>query len=72
MSQDSNGPELIGKEQILRMAVAEFVSQDHTERNLQALANEIIRAEFSSLPESGPIACRSRLGGQLNHYYREV
>ena len=56
----------------LRKAASEFVSHYQTERNHQALNNKVIRPEFTLLPESGPIKCRSRLGGQLNDYYREV
>jgi len=59
-------------ESSLRKAASEFVSHYNTERNHQPLDNTIIRAEFNPLPESGPIKCRSRLGGQLHYYYREA
>lgn len=52
--------------------VSNFVSHYYAEKNHQALNNKITRAEFNPLPESGPIICRSRLGGQLNDYDREA
>ena len=56
-------------ERHLRRAIQEYVEHYHTERTHQGLDNRLIEG----VPEhgSGTVARRERLGGLLNHYYRE-
>ncbi len=57
-------------ERHLRRAIGEFVEHYHLERTHQGLDNRLIEG----VPEqaSGRVARRERLGGLLNHYYREA
>ncbi len=57
-------------ERHLRRAIQEYVEHYHTERTHQGLDNRLIEG----VPEhgSGTVARRERLGGLLNHYYREA
>ncbi|MCH8151451.1 MAG: transposase [Planctomycetes bacterium] len=57
-------------ERHLRRAVAEYVEHYQLERTHQGLGNTLI----DGVPERGSakIARRERLGGLLNHYYREA
>ncbi len=57
-------------EQHLRRAIAEYVQHYHHERTRQGLGNRLI--EGVPEPRLGRVARRERLGGILNHYYREV
>jgi putative transposase len=56
----------------LRKAIHEFVEPYHRERNHQGLGNRLILADASSGGSGGPIRRRQRLGGLLNHYYRQA
>jgi transposase InsO family protein len=62
---------LIG-EASLQRATSQFLLHYHHERNHQSLENKILQPEFTPLPDVGAIQRRSRLGGQLNYYYREA
>jgi transposase InsO family protein len=55
----------------LRELVREYVSHYHEERPHQGLGGEIV-AGSSKRRGRGPLARRKRLGGLLNHYYREA
>jgi transposase InsO family protein len=55
----------------LRAAVRAFVDHYHEERPHQRLGNELIAPTATSI-ETGPVRCRTRLGGVLNVYYREA
>src|SRR5262249_40872425 len=54
----------------LRRVLSEFLEHYHRERNHQGLENRLIDAAAQSA--TGPIARRQRLGGLLNHYYRQA
>ncbi len=54
----------------LRELVREYVTHYHEERPRQGLNSRLITA--STDRGRGPIARRQRLGGLLNHYYREA
>ena len=54
----------------LRGAIQSYVEHYHLERSHQGLGNRLI--EGRSQPAAGPVARQERLGGLLNHYYREV
>ncbi len=53
----------------LRELVREYVAHYHEERPHQGLSSRLIAA---STDHRGPLARRQRLGGLLNHYYREA
>ena len=57
-------------ERHLRRAIAEYVEHYHLQRTHQGSGNRLIEG----VPEkaSGQVARRQRLGGILNHYYREA
>ncbi len=57
-------------ERHLRRAIAEYVEHYHHERTHQGLDNQVIEG----VPEhgTGTVTRRERLGGLLNHYYREA
>ncbi len=57
-------------EEALRTAVREFVAHYHGERNHQGIGNLLIFPGHSLADRSGPVRCRSRLGGMLNYYDR--
>jgi putative transposase len=57
-------------EDALRIAVREFVAHYHYERNHQGIGNVLIFPEPSPADRTGPVRCRSRLGGMLNYYDR--
>jgi len=54
----------------LRELVREYVTHYHEERPHQGLSSRLIAA--STDRGRGPLARRQRLGGLLNHYYREA
>ena len=55
----------------LRELVREYVAHYHAERPHQGLGGRLVAA--TSEPSGrGPLARRQRLGGVLNHYYREA
>ena len=51
--------------------VRAFVDHYHEERPHQSLGNELIAPKTRSVG-TGPVQCRSRLGGVLKFYYREA
>ncbi len=55
----------------LRELVREYVAHYHEERPHQGLSSRLI-APASDHRGRGPLARRQRLGGLLNHYYREA
>jgi putative transposase len=50
--------------------VREYVEHYHTERPHQGLANRLVTGEPPPALSAGGVACRTRLGGLLRHYYR--
>lgn len=59
-------------EKHLRLAIKEYMEHYHAERNHQGLDSRIIHADENVGISDGFIKTRSRLGGFLNYYYREV
>ena len=59
-------------ERSLQVAVAEFLSHFHAERNHQGIGNLLIAPAEEVGRRTGKIACRERLGGWLRYYYREA
>ncbi|MCB9858678.1 MAG: transposase [Phycisphaerales bacterium] len=59
-------------EQSLRTAIDEFMQHYHHERNHQGLSNHLIDPIEEMGVNNGPIACRQRLGGLLQYYYRQA
>lgn len=59
-------------EKSLRRAVAAFLEHYHAERNHQGRGNELIEPGDDVGAVAGKIACRERLGGMLNYYYRKA
>ncbi|MCB9854677.1 MAG: transposase [Phycisphaerales bacterium] len=59
-------------EHALRTAIDEFVQHYHHERNHQGLGNRLIDPAEDVGLDIGPIACRQRLGGILQYYYRQA
>ncbi len=57
-------------ERHLRRAIGEYMEHYHVERTHQGLGNRLI--DGVPEPGSGRIIRRERLGGLLNHYYREA
>ncbi len=55
----------------LRELVREYVAHYHEERPHQGLSSRLIAAATEPRGH-GPLARRERLGGLLNHYYREA
>jgi len=55
----------------LRKATREFLFHYHGERNHQGLANCLIIPDRAHEENGGAIRRRERLGGMLNHYYRQ-
>jgi hypothetical protein len=56
----------------LRNAVSEFLIHYNSERNHQGLHNRLIQPGCEAGKTHGEIACRHRLGGMLQYYYREA
>src|SRR5215467_5385745 len=56
----------------LRKAIHEFMAHYHHERNHQGLGNRLVIESGPGVGTGGAIACRQRLGGMLNYYYREA
>ena len=54
----------------LRRAIAGYVDHDHHERAHQGLGNRLIEGVPGREP--GRVVRHERLGGLLNHYYREA
>jgi hypothetical protein len=59
-------------ERSLQVAVAEFLSHFHAERNHQGLGNRRIEPGEEVGCTAGEVACRERLGGMLRYYYRQA
>jgi hypothetical protein len=58
-------------ERHLRVTVQQYMEHYHLERNHQGLDNELVEGPAPTIGR-GPVARRQRLGGMLNHYYREA
>jgi len=56
----------------LHHAIREYMEHYHRERPHQGLDNELIAPPASGVIAIGPVRRRERLGGTLNHYYREA
>ena len=56
----------------LRRSVREYVEHYHRERNHQGLQNRLLHPTIAAPVNTGTMACRSRLGGTLNFYYRKA
>jgi hypothetical protein len=54
----------------LRRTITQYLIHYHQERNHQGLDNRLIVPEEFNL--TGQIRRRKRIGGLLNHYYREA
>jgi transposase InsO family protein len=59
-------------EDSLRTAITEFGCHFHTERNHQGLGNRLIAPGAEVGSRTGVVACRQRLGGLLNYYFRQA
>jgi hypothetical protein len=59
-------------ERHLRTILTEFLIHYHSERNHQGLGNKLLTPPPANGNAGGSIQCRERLGGILNHYYREA
>jgi len=60
-------------ERHLRELIHHFTEHYHRERPHQGLEGELIARDVAiPQPANGRIRCHSRLGGTLNHYYREA
>jgi putative transposase len=59
-------------ERSLQVALAEFLSHFHAERNHQGLGNRLIEPGEKVGRTAGAVACRERLGGILRYYYRQA
>lgn len=59
-------------ERHLRGAIGNYVDHYHGERNHQGLGNRLIERSAVQSVLAGAIRRRQRLGGVLNHYYRET
>jgi transposase InsO family protein len=61
-------------ERHLRHPIKEFVEHYMTERFHQGIGGQLIRnvGPTNDNGADGKVACRSRLGGMLNYYYREA
>jgi putative transposase len=57
-------------ERSLQVAVAEFLSHFHAERNHQGLDNRLTEPGEELGRTAGDVACRERLGGMLRYCYR--
>ena len=58
-------------ERSLRLALKEYVTHHHHERNHQGKGNLLLfPASKQMRPADAPVRCRERLGGLLRYYYR--
>jgi len=57
-------------ERSLQIALAEFLSHFHMERNHQGLDNRLIEPGEEAGRTDGEVVCRERLGGTLRYYHR--
>ena len=56
----------------IRMAANEYLSHYHAERHHQGLGGSLINADETAGATTGRVASRARIGGMLNHYYRQA
>lgn len=56
----------------LRNVVSDYVAHYHGQRNHQGIGNLIIEPYPAAANANGQVQRRQRLGGLLNHYYREA
>jgi putative transposase len=66
---------IIFGERHLRHLIKEFVEHYMTERFHQGIGGQLIRKQVGPTNDNGAdgkVACRSRLGGMLNYYYRDA
>jgi hypothetical protein len=56
----------------LRRTIQSYVEHYHGERHHQGLDGKLIIADDTAGRPDGHVACRERLGGTLNFYYREA
>jgi putative transposase len=61
---------ILFSEDALRTSVREFMAHYHNERNHQGIGNVLIFPQPKPIDRTGPVRCRSRLGGMLNYYDR--
>ena len=57
----------------LRRALREYTAHYHYERNHQGVQNQLLNGAANDdryAIDHADIACRTRLGGMLNYYYR--
>ena len=61
-------------EESLRLTLKEYIIHYHQERNHQGKDNRLLFpiAGYNPTKKNGRIKCRTRLGGVLKYYYREV
>jgi hypothetical protein len=59
-------------ERHVRYVIKEFMAHYHGERFHQGLGGQLIDNRAASTATTGPVGCRSRLGGMLNYYHREA
>jgi putative transposase len=62
---------LIG-ERSLRLALSEYVTHYHAERNHQGKDNVLLFPRDTQTRRGGPVQCRERLGGLLHYYHQEA
>ena len=58
----------------LRLALNEYVTHYHEERNHQGKGNALLfpADDYDPANETGSVKCRERLGGMLKYYYRDA
>ena len=60
-------------ESSLRLALNQYVTHHHHERNHQGRGNLLLfPASEQTDRVEGPVPCRERLGGLLKYYYRDT
>jgi hypothetical protein len=56
----------------LRRALREYGAHYHSERNHQAVGNQLLQPVAMANSTDEAVQRRERLGGMLNYYYREA
>jgi putative transposase len=59
-------------EKSLPSAISEFIVHYQRERNHQGMQNRLIQPGAEAAGLQGEIACRNRLGGMIQYYYRKA
>ena len=59
-------------EQHLHVAIKEYIKHYHLERNHQGIENQLIEMPTNPANRTGPLSCRSHIGGMLNFYHRDA